>query len=337
LDEFEPELAFYGLHPALLDSATGFLFGRIGKSAYIPFSYKRLRFKKPLGSKIFSHSRLTGKGGAGEESLKFDVTIMDEQGRELVDIEEFTMLQVSEDVQAKIREKENRGVSVSSIRQEEAGAGTDPVVPGATAAPATPGASGSSGASVTSGASADFLKNGILPSEGVEALERILAAGLPQVVISTTDLPLRLEKTAAAPSLFQSEKLVENRPAMTLLARPTLSSAYVAPKTGIEQQIADIWQQFLGFEQIGIHDNFFELGGDSLSIVQLNAKLKKVLERDIPVAVMFKYLTIQSFVRYLEKGEEEEEGAVGAAEEAEDRSDQLQKGKDRLKSRISRR
>jgi acyl carrier protein len=156
---------------------------------------------------------------------------------------------------------------------------------------------------------------------------------VPQVVVSTTDLVFHLEKAEVSPSIFQAEELEKKRPAMALLARPALSSAYVAPKTEIEKMIASIWQEFLGLEQIGIHDNFFEMGGDSLSIVQLNGKLKRVLNRDIPVAVMFKYLTIQSFVQYLERGEQEEM----AQEEEVDRSDELKKSRDRLKTRSRRR
>ncbi|MGD2085268.1 MAG: polyketide synthase dehydratase domain-containing protein, partial [Candidatus Aminicenantes bacterium] len=310
-EEFVPELEVYRLHPALLDSATGFLFAHIGKSAYIPFSYKRLRMKGPLKSRMYSYNRLIGNGGAGEESLKFDVTIMDEQGNELVDIEEFTMLQVTEGVRVKIREKENTVVSFP--------------LPGA-------GEPGPIDQTETE-AQSDFLKYGILPSEGIEVFNRVLGSTVPQVVVSTTNLLFHLEKAEVSPSIFQAEELEKKRPAMALLARPALSSAYVAPKTEIEKMIASIWQEFLGLEQIGIHDNFFEMGGDSLSIVQLNGKLKRVLNRDIPVAVMFKYLTIQSFVQYLERGEQEEM----AQEEEVDRSDELKKSKDRLKTRSRRR
>jgi len=308
-EEFVPELDVYQLHPALLDSATGFLFGHVGKSAYIPFSYKRLRLRAPLKSKMYSFNRLTGNGGPGGESLKFDITIMDEQGNELVDIEEFTMLQVTEGVKVKIQEKENSAVSFP--------------LPG-------PGEPGSVDEKKTQ---SEFLKRGILPTEGIEVFNRVLGETLPQVVVSTVNLPLRLEKAAVSPPIFQGEELKNKPPAMALQARPALSSAYVAPKTETEKVIAGIWQEFLGLEQIGIHDNFFEMGGDSLSIVQLSGKLKRVLNRDIPIAVMFKYLTIQSFVQYLENGEQEEI----VQEEEVDRTDELNKSKNRLKTRSKRR
>ena len=43
--------------------------------------------------------------------------------------------------------------------------------------------------------------------------------------------------------------------------RPDLDKAYVAPRTPVEQLLAEIWRHVLGLEQVGIHDNFFELGG----------------------------------------------------------------------------
>ena len=39
--------------------------------------------------------------------------------------------------------------------------------------------------------------------------------------------------------------------------------AYIAPRNEIEEAVANIWQEILGIEQIGIYDNFFELGGNS--------------------------------------------------------------------------
>ncbi len=55
-------------------------------------------------------------------------------------------------------------------------------------------------------------------------------------------------------------------------ARPAGAAAYVAPRTPTEQTLAEIWQQVLGVERVGIHDNFFEIGGDSLKVVRVVAR-----------------------------------------------------------------
>ena len=43
-------------------------------------------------------------------------------------------------------------------------------------------------------------------------------------------------------------------------AKPDLYVEHVAPSTATEQRLAEIWQEVLKIEQVGIHDNFFHLG-----------------------------------------------------------------------------
>ena len=51
--------------------------------------------------------------------------------------------------------------------------------------------------------------------------------------------------------------------------RPTISTAFITPSTGTEQELADIWQEVLDLDSCGSEDNFFELGGDSINILEL--------------------------------------------------------------------
>ncbi|MCG6573325.1 amino acid adenylation domain-containing protein [Pseudomonas sp. AF32] len=51
--------------------------------------------------------------------------------------------------------------------------------------------------------------------------------------------------------------------------------AYIAPRTAIEQALADIWQSVLGRDQVGIQDNFFELGGDSIISIQVVSRARQ--------------------------------------------------------------
>ena len=48
---------------------------------------------------------------------------------------------------------------------------------------------------------------------------------------------------------------------------------YVAPHTALEHQVAQIWQQVLGTERVGLDDNFFELGGHSLLLLVVKERL----------------------------------------------------------------
>ncbi len=47
---------------------------------------------------------------------------------------------------------------------------------------------------------------------------------------------------------------------------------YVAPRNAVETKLAEIWQQVLGREKVGVNDNIFEIGGDSLLIFQITAR-----------------------------------------------------------------
>lgn len=43
----------------------------------------------------------------------------------------------------------------------------------------------------------------------------------------------------------------------------------VTPRTEQQQIIAQVWQELLGIEQVGLQDNFFEIGGDSILAIQV--------------------------------------------------------------------
>ena len=57
--------------------------------------------------------------------------------------------------------------------------------------------------------------------------------------------------------------------------RPEMEAAFVAPRTSVEEVLAEIWAEVLGLEQVGIYDNFFELGGNSLLSVQIVSKVRQ--------------------------------------------------------------
>ena len=79
----------------------------------------------------------------------------------------------------------------------------------------------------------------------------------------------------------------------------------MAPKNALQQQVAAVWQDILGVDQVGIDENFFDLGGDSLRIIQVQQKLSAVLERDVDVVMLFQYPTVAALVVELEKGGED--------------------------------
>ncbi len=67
---------------------------------------------------------------------------------------------------------------------------------------------------------------------------------------------------------------------------------YVAPRDELEQNIAQLWQEFLGFERIGIDRNFFDINGDSLTATQLITRLQQLYPVEIPLQSFFEEPTI---------------------------------------------
>ena len=79
-----------------------------------------------------------------------------------------------------------------------------------------------------------------------------------------------------------------------------MAVAYVAPRNQTEQTLADIWQELLGMERVGIYDNFFELGGHSLLAMSVVSNIERDLLVSIPIKVLFRFTTINDLSKYLE-------------------------------------
>ncbi len=69
------------------------------------------------------------------------------------------------------------------------------------------------------------------------------------------------------------------------------SAFFVAPRTPIEQTLAQIWSEVLGIAQISVQDNFFELGGDSILSIQIVARANQAGLRLAPRQI-FQHQTI---------------------------------------------
>lgn len=135
------------------------------------------------------------------------------------------------------------------------------------------------------------------PNEGVEAFHRLLFLdALPQIVVSTGDLAVRLREASQPEHPKQKQNSTTADP---LHARPVLSTAYVAPVNEIEIQLSNVWQELLGISQIGIHDDFFEMGGNSLLAMQLLSRLRMVFNRTVSLPTVFENSTIYRFAKGL--------------------------------------
>ena len=88
-------------HPALLDMATGaclyLTHGYDGcDDLFLPVSYRALRVYRRFPARLFSHIRARQSRGRREEVESFDITVFDEQGVVLAEIEAFAMRRIAD-------------------------------------------------------------------------------------------------------------------------------------------------------------------------------------------------------------------------------------------------
>jgi amino acid adenylation domain-containing protein len=96
-------------------------------------------------------------------------------------------------------------------------------------------------------------------------------------------------------------------PALTQTRLET-GTAYVAPRTTIEELLADIWSRVLGVERVGVFDNFFTLGGHSLLATQVMARIGQVCAVDLPLRTLFDHATVSALALQVEQAQDQSQG-----------------------------
>ncbi|MCH2094784.1 MAG: SDR family NAD(P)-dependent oxidoreductase [Rhodobacteraceae bacterium] len=253
------------LHPALLDIATGWAMELIDgyqpSHLWAPVSYARVRVHGPLPGQIVSWVRNGARNSADQQTAQFDITLCTPDGTVLLEVEGFT-----------IRKLHSLAVLASTPRLSAAEVEFDDKADIHPLSPAEERLHYN-------------LTQGILPNEGSEAFGRVLALDLPQVIVSSMDLPA-LTRQAAEAAITQSQG--------HKFDRPQLDRDYVAPENEIEATLAGFWEDLLGVQNVGVEDSFFDLGGHSLIAVRLFAKIKKAFRVDFPISVLFEAPTIRT-------------------------------------------
>jgi amino acid adenylation domain-containing protein len=112
---------------------------------------------------------------------------------------------------------------------------------------------------------------------------------LPAALVLVEELPLLPNGKVDRSALPEPQKEIAER-----------SMDFSPPKTPVEQALAQIWQDVLKVQQVGIHDNFFDLGGHSLRAAQVAARARDLLHVELPLRALFETPTVEELAQWVE-------------------------------------
>jgi acyl transferase domain-containing protein/acyl carrier protein len=275
-EQFAADLDHLNLHPSLLDLGAGFVGMHLAEEFRIPISYGRLQCLRPLPRRVFSLHRYRDVDRAGKETISADIVLLDADGQELVRIDEFVLKRVPALRETLDEARDGGSAEVAFFRYPQLAAESGPTGSGLLAA---------------------HLANGIRPEEGADAFARIVAGAVgPQVLVVAKDLAAVIADVAGA--RLDPEAAISTPPPVAH-PRPNMLTPYRAPSDELEQRLADVWQDLLGVERIGVDDVFVELGGHSLLGLELVNRLRRSWGVEISLGALFEAHTVADLANVL--------------------------------------
>ncbi|MFD2169214.1 amino acid adenylation domain-containing protein [Tumebacillus lipolyticus] len=88
--------------------------------------------------------------------------------------------------------------------------------------------------------------------------------------------------------------------------RSSIKPVFLAPRTPLEAELAEIFTSVFGFASIGVHDNFFDLGGHSLLATRAMSRINQAFSVRLPLRSLFESPTIAELAELIMAGEQDE-------------------------------
>src|SRR6185369_8460241 len=111
---------------------------------------------------------------------------------------------------------------------------------------------------------------------------------IPNVFLHLTRLPLTLNGKVDYRALPELQEAKQRK------------GEYVAPRTVVEEVVAEIWGNLLELERVSLEDNFFELGGHSLLATQVMVRVRKTTGVELPLRALFENPTVAKLAAQIE-------------------------------------
>jgi acyl-coenzyme A synthetase/AMP-(fatty) acid ligase/acyl carrier protein len=144
----------------------------------------------------------------------------------------------------------------------------------------------------------------------VSELRRTLGDKLPEYMV-----PSAFVELGALP-LTATGKVDRRALPSPSRARPALKSAFVAPRTALEEKLAQLWAGVLGLDRVGVHDGFLDLGGDSLMATQVVSRVLAEFRVTVSLRDLFDAPTVAHMAALLVDGEANSESSYQALAES---------------------
>ncbi|WLG21280.1 amino acid adenylation domain-containing protein [Pseudomonas sp. FP1154] len=148
---------------------------------------------------------------------------------------------------------------------------------------------------------------------GGESAQQVLSAYLGQQLASYM-VPARWLALAQLP--LNANGKVDRR-ALAALGVPqdeTAQAQCLAPRTPTEQVLAELWQEILGLDTVGVHDDFFAIGGHSLLATQVLSRIRRRLNVNLPLRTLFERGTLEQLAEAVDQQRDAQTEADGNSE-----------------------
>jgi len=83
-----------------------------------------------------------------------------------------------------------------------------------------------------------------------------------------------------------------------------LQNMIAEPRNPVEQVLAGIWGELLGYETVDIYQDFFSLGGHSLLATQAISYVRETFQVEVPLLAMFQAPSVAAFAELILKDAE---------------------------------
>ncbi|MBL6449338.1 amino acid adenylation domain-containing protein [Fulvivirga sp. 29W222] len=117
---------------------------------------------------------------------------------------------------------------------------------------------------------------------------------IPDRIIEVEEIPLTINGKVDRKTLLELEK------------HSISTDDYQAAENELQQELMDIWKEFLELETVGVNDEFFSIGGNSLLAISIISVIRKRLKIDVSVTAFFELTTVAKLSQFIELNRQNE-------------------------------